>query len=74
MINSFKKKLQDNGIPTAIYYPVPLHLQECFQPFNYKIKDYPLAEEASNCVLSLPMNAYLDDSDIFLITKALMDV
>ena len=74
MINSFKKKLQDNGIPTAIYYPVPLHLQECFQPFNYKIKDFPLAEEASNCVLSLPMNAYLSDDNISYIATTLNDI
>ena len=64
-----KKKLQDNGIPTAIYYPVPLHLQECFQPLNYKIKDFPITEEASNCVLRLPMNAYLSESDVLLIAK-----
>ena len=69
-----KKKLQDNGIPTAIYYPVPLHLQECFQPLNYKIKDFPLAEEASNCVLSLPMNAYLSDDNISYIATTLNDI
>ena len=69
-----QKKLQDKGIPTAIYYPVPLHLQECFKNFDYKKNDFPLAEETSKLVLSLPMNAYLDDSDIFFITKALMDV
>jgi UDP-2-acetamido-2-deoxy-ribo-hexuluronate aminotransferase len=69
-----KKKLQDNGIPTAIYYPVPLHLQECFKPLNYKIKDFPIIEEASNCVLSLPMNAYLNDDDILFITNTLNDI
>ena len=69
-----KKKLQDEGIPTAIYYPVPLHLQECFQPLNYKIKDFPLAEEASNCVLSLPMNACLSDDDISYISKILNNI
>jgi UDP-2-acetamido-2-deoxy-ribo-hexuluronate aminotransferase len=64
-----QKKLQDDGIPTAIYYPVPLHLQECFQNLNNKTKDFPVAEEASNCVLSLPMNAYLSESNISLIVK-----
>jgi UDP-2-acetamido-2-deoxy-ribo-hexuluronate aminotransferase len=69
-----KKKLQDEGIPTAIYYPVPLHLQECFRNFNYKENDFPVAEEASNCVLSLPMNAYLTDDNISYITKTLNDI
>tara|TARA_Y100000768_G_C23973477_1_gene681776 strand:+ start:1384 stop:2475 length:1092 start_codon:yes stop_codon:yes gene_type:complete len=66
-----KKKLQDEGIPTAIYYPVPLHLQECFKKFDYKENDFLVAKEASNCVLSLPMNAYLTDDNIDHISKIL---
>ncbi len=69
-----KKKLQDDGIPTAIYYPVSLHLQECFRYLNYKENDFPVAEEASNCVLSLPMNAFLTDDNISYITKTLNDI
>ena len=69
-----KKKLQDAGIPTAIYYPVPLHLQECLKYLNYKKADFPVAEKSSNCVLSLPMNAYLTDDDIKFITNTLNDI
>ena len=66
-----QKKLKDEGIPTAIYYPVPLHLQACFKYLNYKENDLPVAEESSSCVLSLPMNAYLSDDNISYITKTL---
>ena len=69
-----QKKLQDKGIPTAIYYPVSLHLQECFRYLNYKENDFPVAEEASNCVLSLPMNAFLTDDNISYIIKTLNDI
>ena len=69
-----QKKLQDKGIPTAIYYPVPLHLQECFRNFEYKENDFPIAEESSNCVLSLPMNAYLSGDDISYISKILNNI
>ncbi len=69
-----QKKLQDKGIPTAIYYPVPLHLQECFRNFKYKENDFPIAEESSNCVLSLPMNAYLSGDDISYISKILNNI
>ena len=69
-----QKKLNDKGIPTAIYYPVPLHLQECFKYLNYKENDFPVAEESSNCVLSLPMNAYLSDDNISYITKTLNNI
>ena len=69
-----KKKLQVDGIPTAIYYPVSLHLQECFRYLNYKENDFPVAEEASNYVLSLPMNAYLTDDNISFITNTLNDI
>jgi len=69
-----KKKLQDEGIPTAIYYPVSLHLQECFRYLNYKENDFPIAEEASSSVLSLPMNAYLTHDNISFIANTLNDI
>ena len=69
-----QKKLKDEGIPTAIYYPVPLHLQACFKYLNYKENDLPVAEESSSCVLSLPMNAYLSDDNISYITKTLNNI
>ena len=66
-----KKKLQESGIPTAIYYPVPLHLQECLKYLDYKINDMPISEKTANQVLSLPMNAYLTENNILFITKTL---
>ena len=66
-----KKKLQESGIPTAIYYPVPLHLQECLKYLDYKINDMPISEKTANQVLSLPMNAYLTENNILFITNTL---
>jgi UDP-2-acetamido-2-deoxy-ribo-hexuluronate aminotransferase len=52
-------KLKDNGIPTAVYYPIPLHLQACFQHLGYKRGDFLISEKLSNEVISLPMNTFL---------------
>ena len=53
--DELEKYLASRGIPTAIYYPIPLHLQEVFRPFGYREGDFPVAEEVSRKVLSLPI-------------------
>jgi UDP-2-acetamido-2-deoxy-ribo-hexuluronate aminotransferase len=54
-------KLKDNGIPTTVHYPIPLHLQRCFQYLNYKQGDFPISEQASEEVMSLPINTFITD-------------
>jgi UDP-2-acetamido-2-deoxy-ribo-hexuluronate aminotransferase len=67
----FQLKLKENGIPTSVFYPIPLHLQECFRYLNYKQNDFPISEKASKEVVSLPMNSFLTNEQInFIISSA----
>ncbi len=66
-------KLKDAGIPTAVHYPMPLHLQECFAYLGYKEGDFPVAEKVSKEIMSLPMNPYLSDEEINYITSKLFE-
>ena len=57
-----QQKLQAAQIPTAIYYPLPLHLQRAFAHLGYKPGDFPVSESASRRIFSLPMHPYLGPS------------
>jgi dTDP-4-amino-4,6-dideoxygalactose transaminase len=54
--------LRHDGIPTGIYYPVPLHLQEPYKHFAVAEGGAPVSERLAGEVISLPMHAYLDET------------
>ncbi|HYV39583.1 MAG TPA: DegT/DnrJ/EryC1/StrS family aminotransferase [Gemmataceae bacterium] len=53
--DSLVKHLQSERIGCDIYYPIPLHLQQCMQYLGHGVGDFPVSEEASRCVMALPM-------------------
>ena len=68
-----KHKLEENGIPTSIYYPIALHLQECFRYLKYKKGDFPISEKASREVISLPMNSFITKKQIKYIASVIRE-
>jgi len=64
MRDDIQKILNDAGISSVIYYPIPMHLQEAVRFLGYKEGDFPVAEKAANEVLSLPMYPELKTEDI----------
>jgi UDP-2-acetamido-2-deoxy-ribo-hexuluronate aminotransferase len=58
-----QKRLNSYGIPTAIYYPIPLHLQEAFAHLGYIRGDFPVSENVARRIFSLPMHPYLELKD-----------
>jgi UDP-2-acetamido-3-amino-2,3-dideoxy-glucuronate N-acetyltransferase len=53
--DELRRHLDGCGISTEIYYPGPLHLQECMQQGRYRLGDYPISETACQSVLALPV-------------------
>lgn len=62
--DKLQKYLADNGIGSAIFYPKPLHLQDCFSDLGYRQGDMPVAEKLCHEVLSLPVYPELTPEQI----------
>jgi len=67
--NKLKAFLETQGVQTLIHYPIPPHLQACYQFLGYKKGDFPIAEEISDTCLSLPIYPGLKETDVKYITS-----
>jgi UDP-2-acetamido-2-deoxy-ribo-hexuluronate aminotransferase len=65
--------LKEKGIPTAVYYPLPMHLQPAYMKFGSGAGSLPISERLSTEVLSLPMHPYLQTDDIDKICDAILE-
>lgn len=70
--NTIQTKLKEAGIPTMIYYPIPLHKQKVYENYNYKVEDLKVSEKLSKCVLSIPMHPYMTEEQVTRISKELI--
>jgi len=70
--DKLQKFLADNKIGSAIFYPKPLHLQECFEGLGYRQGDLPIAERLCNEVLSLPICPELTHQQIEYVAKTVL--
>ncbi|MDZ7633678.1 MAG: DegT/DnrJ/EryC1/StrS family aminotransferase [Bacteroidales bacterium] len=66
--NRLRECLENEGIPSMIYYPVPLHMQKAYAHLGYRADDFPVTTRLSGEVLSLPMHTELDDEQLEYIT------
>jgi len=64
-------KLKEDGIPTSIFYPLPLHLQECFKYLNYKKNIFPVSEKSAAEVISIPINAFISNKTVDFIIDSI---
>lgn len=66
-------RLKEKGIPTMIYYPIPMHKQTAFSGYNFNVDDLKEAENLCDRVLSIPMHPYLDNETIEFIANSLIE-
>lgn len=65
--------LLENGIPNAIYYPVPLHAQKAYASDHYKEEDFKITNQLIQEVISLPMHTELDEEQLSFITGKVLE-
>lgn len=68
------ERLNQKGVPTAVHYPIPLHLQESLRYLGYKEGDFPMSEKIAKEIFSLPFSAFLSQEEQDYIIQTLNDI
>lgn len=71
--DELKKYLEENNIPSMIYYPGPLHMQQAYRYLGYGDTDFPVTRKLCSEVLSLPMHTELDRDQMQYITGTILE-
>ena len=71
--DALEERLKSREIGTSIYYPVPLHLQKCFEYLGYKKGDFPAAEKLCETVLALPMFPELTEDEVSFVCESIRE-
>jgi len=69
--DALKEHLEHHGVPTMVYYPVPLHLQQAYRRDNAPEGSFPVTERLSKTVLSLPIHTEMTPADLDFICSTL---
>ncbi len=69
-----KQRLEETGVSSNVYYPVPLHLQPALESLGHKEGDFPVTERAAREVLSLPMFPEMEAKDVERIAETVVSV
>lgn len=69
--DELKDFLKERGVGTEIYYPIPMHLQDCYRSLGHKKGAFPVSEQAAAEVLSLPIYAELADDQLAYVVDSI---
>ncbi|MBX9657109.1 MAG: DegT/DnrJ/EryC1/StrS family aminotransferase [Nitrospiraceae bacterium] len=71
--DELRAHLKEKGVGTEIYYPLPMHMQNCYQDLGYRKGAFPLSERAAEEVMSLPIYAELSDAQLTYVVEMVAD-